>query len=119
MNDQPDDTDADLQHEHEPPDRPRHLFQGTRAYRVSLLVMVLALAVLLALGNLLFWEPSNWVRAIIPWLGVTSCLTFAALLLTDMIRPQALTATFLKWITRALIAVAGLAITLAILAFFV
>lgn len=119
MNDQPDDPNADLQHEHEPPDRPRYLFQGTRAYRVSLLIMTLALAALLAIGNLLFWGPSNWVRAIIPWLGVTSCLTFAALLLTDMTRPQAITATRLKWITRALIAVAGLAITLAVLAFFV
>lgn len=97
----------------------RHLFQGPPTYRAFLLVVALAMTVLLVIASTVFSADTNWARQLCPLVGALSATLFACLVATDIFRPRAITSPRLKMAVRVLVTLPAIAITLAVIGFFV
>lgn len=97
---------------------PRHMFQGPTWYRVMLLAVGLAIAILLLVGAVIL-PSTNWARQMCPLLGTLSGLLLAVLVGLDIFRPQTLTPARVRLAVRAFFGIACAAILLAVVGFLI
>lgn len=102
-----------------PRDRPRHLFQGPARYRILLLIAGITLAVCLLLGGAVYNTSSNWVWQLCSLIGALSATLFTCLVAVDLYRPQVITPARMKVIVRFFLTLPAIAITLAVIGFFI
>lgn len=97
----------------------RHMFHGPRSYRVFLLIVTLAMALLLAVADPILGMGTNWARRLCTLIGALSAALFACLVAVDMRRPEALTPTRKAMAVKVFMTFPAIAITLAVVGFFV
>ena len=96
----------------------RHMFIGPPRYRAFLLFVGIAMAVLLVLGATVFDLSTNWAHRLCPLVGALSSAIFACLVAVDIYRPQALTRRRRAMVSTALMAMPAIAVTFALIGFF-